>query len=280
MADQKYILGHSQPEIDRLMRQAEMLRPITERLLLSAGIEPGMRVLDIGCGPGDVSLLIADLVGPTGGVVGIDPSEAALDIARQRFRRLDRTNVELQQCDLETYDGPADFDAAVCRYVLIHQADPCAFLRATRRLVRPGGVIATHEIDATRGIHSSPRVPLLHEIYDAVTSTLTRADTAFDVGGRFVEVFIEAGLPAPQMFSQTLVESGEDSVCLSWLVDLTREVLPHMIAAGAVTADQVQIESLPERLRRAAVASNSQLEFVPQLCAWARNENGVGPCSS
>ncbi|WP_101949997.1 class I SAM-dependent methyltransferase [Mycobacterium sp. 3519A] len=279
MANQNYVLGHSHPEIDRLMRQAEMLRPITERLLVAAGIEPGMRVLDIGCGPGDVSLLIADLVGPTGSVVGIDRSEAALDIARERFRHLGQSNVEFIRCDLETYVGPADFDAAVCRYVLIHQADPAAFLRATRRLVRTGGVIALHEMDVTRGIQSSPRIPLLHEIYDAVTYTLTRQGTAFDVGGRFVEVFVNAGLPAPQMFSQTLVESGEDSVFLTWMVDLAREVLPHMIAAGAVTADQVQIDTLSERLRHAAIASSSQLEFVPQTCAWARNENGTRACS-
>jgi SAM-dependent methyltransferase len=63
MPDQDYVLGHSHPEIDRLKRQAEMLRPITERLLVSAGNDEGMRVLDIGCGPGDVSMLIADLVG-------------------------------------------------------------------------------------------------------------------------------------------------------------------------------------------------------------------------
>ena len=75
-----YVLGHSRPEIDRLQRQAEMLRPITERLLVAAGVEPGMRVLDIGCGPGDVSTLIADLVGPTGSVVGIDPSAEALPL--------------------------------------------------------------------------------------------------------------------------------------------------------------------------------------------------------
>ncbi|MFG1934251.1 methyltransferase domain-containing protein [Mycobacterium sp. NPDC048908] len=52
-----------------------MLRPITARLLATAGIEPGMRVLDIGCGPGDVSMLIAEFVGPTGNVGGIDPTE-------------------------------------------------------------------------------------------------------------------------------------------------------------------------------------------------------------
>ena len=270
MPDQDYLLGHSHPEIDRLKRQAEMLRPITERLLSSAGLKEGMRVLDIGCGPGDVSMLIADLVGPAGSVVGIDPSRAAIDAARQRFGELGSTNVEFVQSSVDTYDGTADFDAAVCRYVLIHQTDPSEFLRATRRLIHSDGLIALHEIDATRGIQSNPRIPLLHEIYDAVTSTLTRAGTAFDVGGRLVQVFIDAGLPAPRMFSQTLVESGANSMFLSWMVDLAREVLPHMIAAGAATADQVQINTLSDRLRRAAIESNSQLEFVPQTCAWTR----------
>ena len=66
-----YILGHSASEIQRLKTQAEILRPITERLLLNAGIRPGMRVLDIGCGAGDVTMLAAEKVGPSGSVVGL-----------------------------------------------------------------------------------------------------------------------------------------------------------------------------------------------------------------
>lgn len=176
-----YVLGHSRPEIDRLQRQAEMLRPITERLLVAAGVEPGMRVLDIGCGPGDVSTLIADLVGPTGSVVGIDPSAEALAVARERFR--ERDNVGFVQSDVDGYTGPADFDAAVCRYVLIHQKEPSDFLRRTSSLLRSGGLIALHEMDAARGVYSNPRLPLLHEVYDAICDTLIRPGTAFDVGG-------------------------------------------------------------------------------------------------
>ncbi|MFG1934252.1 hypothetical protein ACGFK1_26965 [Mycobacterium sp. NPDC048908] len=125
-------------------------------------------------------------------------------------------------------------------------------------------------MDVTRGIQSNPRIPLLHEVYEAVTFTLSRPGTAVDVGGRLVKVFIDAGLLAPRMFSETLVENGANSAFLSWMVDLTREALPHMIAAGAVTADQVQIDTLSDRLRRAAIESGSQLEFIPQMCAWTR----------
>src|ERR1700730_18592339 len=68
-----YVLGHSQDEIGRLIDQAAIIRPTTERLLRSAGIERGMHVLDLGCGAGDVSMLAGKLVGPSGSVLGIDP---------------------------------------------------------------------------------------------------------------------------------------------------------------------------------------------------------------
>jgi ubiquinone/menaquinone biosynthesis C-methylase UbiE len=82
----EYILGHSPDEVRRLMLQADVLRPITERLLKEAGLKPDMRVLDLGCGAGDVAMLAADLVGPKGCVVGIDRSAEALDLARNRAR--------------------------------------------------------------------------------------------------------------------------------------------------------------------------------------------------
>src|SRR3984893_5680888 len=79
----KYILGHSQQEIGRLMLQATILRPFTERLMRDAEIGPGMRVLDLGCGAGDVSMLAAELVGPSGSVVGIDRSPQVIAFSRR-----------------------------------------------------------------------------------------------------------------------------------------------------------------------------------------------------
>ena len=71
-AIENYVLGNSTHEQDRLKLQARFLERWTEQFMLSAGIEPGMRVLDPGCGMGDVSLLAARLVGETGTVTGID----------------------------------------------------------------------------------------------------------------------------------------------------------------------------------------------------------------
>lgn len=257
------------PEIARLIRQAVMVRPITQRFSDSAGIGPGMRVFDIGCGPGDVSLQVADLVGPAGRVFGIDPNGDAIAPARWRFRDRGHTNAEFLQSDVRSYAGAASFDAAVCRYVLIHQIDPSAFLKVTRRL-GTGGVIALHEADTTRGIRSKPPLPLLHEVYSAVHQTITRAGTAIDVGGRPVFVFREAGLPVRSTFSEAPVDSGADSQLLRWMVALAREVLPYMFRTDPVTTRRVRIETLLDRLQRRAESSSGQLEFAPQMCAWVR----------
>jgi len=70
MDDTDYALGRTRAEYQRLIEQADILRPITERMLIAAGVKPGLRVLDVGCGVGDVSFLVASLVGPEGSVTG------------------------------------------------------------------------------------------------------------------------------------------------------------------------------------------------------------------
>lgn len=270
MHDSDYMFGHDRHEYERLMRQAEMLKPITQRLLVSAGVESGMRVLDIGCGPGDVTMLAAEHVGPTGQVVGIDRDEGVIDTARRRIRQRGFTNVSFALHDVETFDGPADFDVAVCRYVLIHQADPGRFLQATKRLVRPGGIVAMHEMDPTAGITSTPPLPLLRQMSALLIATFERMDTARDAGARLVPMFAAAGLPAPHLFGETIVESGGDSMLLPWVTDVVRQLLPRIVASGDVTEDEIQIDTLTERLRRAAVENRSQIVSVPQFCCWAR----------
>src|SRR5690348_2079998 len=79
-----YVFGQSEQEQKRLMQQAAILRRWTEPFFREAGIAPGMRVLDLGCGMGDVSMLAAEMVGPEGRVVGVDRDPAIIDRARAR----------------------------------------------------------------------------------------------------------------------------------------------------------------------------------------------------
>ena len=123
---------------------------MTERLLVDAGIGPGMSVLDVGCGSGDVSFLLAKLVGKKGHVTGIDWHNPSLEIARERVRKLHLLNITFTQVDVCTLSpefGP--FDAAVSRRVIMYLPEPVNAIRKIAATLRPDGVVALLEHDAT-----------------------------------------------------------------------------------------------------------------------------------
>ena len=105
-----YVLGHSAEELGRLISQSRFLGDLTEDVLRRSGIGAGMRVLDLGCGAGDVSFLIASLIGPQGSVIGIDRSSAAIRLAQERMAGARLAGVSFREADLAevTCDAPVD----------------------------------------------------------------------------------------------------------------------------------------------------------------------------
>ena len=85
-ASDGYVLGRSDAETRRLIVQHQLYGPFTRQFLTAAGITAGMKVLDVGSGAGDVALLLAELVGPQGRVVGVDTNAEILDTAASRVQ--------------------------------------------------------------------------------------------------------------------------------------------------------------------------------------------------
>ena len=135
--DLQYPLVQTDREFDRLIEQGRFYGELTERLFLAAGIQEGMRVLDVGCGAGDVSFLLARLVGPRGYVVGVDRSSAAIANAQKRAGGAGLENVDFLASELAEFSSPRPFDAAAGRFFLIYQADPVAVLRHVAGVVKP-----------------------------------------------------------------------------------------------------------------------------------------------
>src|SRR6266849_10580117 len=98
-----YLLGSTDAEHERLIRQAVRLAPVTERFFRQAGIGPGQRVLDLGSGVGDVTMLAAGLVGPSGEVVGVERDTRSIARARQRVVEAGLHNVSFIQSDVSQF---------------------------------------------------------------------------------------------------------------------------------------------------------------------------------
>ena len=144
-----YTMGRSQEETERLIQQSGLYEEITQRFLRDAGLFPGMKVLDIGSGAGDVAFAAAELVGSDGEVVGVDMNAEILETARARAQDAGLANVQFLAGDAQTLDLANDFDALIGRLVLIYLPDPAATLKQLATHLRPGGIVAFQEVDFT-----------------------------------------------------------------------------------------------------------------------------------
>ena len=268
-ASPQYVLGRSEVESQRLIKQATFLRPSTERVFRKAGISEGMRVLDLGCGAGDVSFLAAELVGPTGSVVGIDVDPGVLAVARARANERGLTWVKFEERAVDTFTTTELFDAVVGRFVLIYQADPVASLRHVSRLVRSGGLVVMQEPDFRVGIATVPTVALWQHVQHWIAETFRRGGVHYDIGGRLYHVFRLAGLPGPALLEH--ISAGGGATMRPFYensAEIVRSLLPRIEQFGIASTTEVQVETLADRLEHETCAAECQITYIPIVGAW------------
>ncbi|MBV9542993.1 MAG: class I SAM-dependent methyltransferase, partial [Chloroflexi bacterium] len=197
--DALYVPGYTEDEFHRLTDQGQLVASSTRALLLEAGIGPGMRVLDVGCGPGDVSLLAAQRVGPTGEVVGLDINDRVLELARARAAASGATQVRFIQTDLREFPVDRPFDAVVGRFVLMYLAAPADVVRRVLHHVGPGGIVAFQDFQIEHTPLASARVPLWEQWCSWIVALYPRSGVETNMGLRLRQTFLDAGLPAPRV---------------------------------------------------------------------------------
>ena len=263
-----YALGHTQQELDRLIFQGRFIGDLTGYVLRLAGLKAGMRVLDIGCGAGDVSFLALSLVGPDGAVIGVDKSPEAIAVAQQRAQKAELANVHFMATDLDQLVLDEPVDALIGRLVLMYFPKPAGVLQRLLPFVKPGGTVMFQEIDAT----SVAAEPMCDEFWTAgqrINQTFLRAGIDLRTGLKLPSIFREAGLPAPQTLQMARVEHGPDGLGYAWIEQLTRTMLPLMQRTGVATPDEVGVDNLAARIRDEVVTKNAVLVLPPFIGAWA-----------
>jgi 2-polyprenyl-3-methyl-5-hydroxy-6-metoxy-1,4-benzoquinol methylase len=268
-----YLLGHADAEVRRLLLQARLYDDYTEHALRLAGLRPGMRVLDVGCGPGDVSFVAARLVGPRGAVLGIDAAADIIELARTRAAENGLESVRFEQTTVGDLglEQPLKqpFDAVIGRLILMHLPDPVGTLRQLAGLVRPGGFIAFSEFDMT-GARSVPDLRLWLMGRDTIIETFTRMGLDTTFAARLPTLFRRAGLSAPQMALGAPVGGADDTDLVAFVVETLRSLLPAREKLGLSTAEFGDLDALSSQLREEVVAAGALVTTPALITAWSR----------
>ncbi len=261
--DATYTLGRTSHETTRLIEQSRIYGESTWRFCKRAGITAGMHVLEIGSGAGDVALALAELVGSTGRVVGVDVNASILDTARRRAAAADMQNVEFVAGDARTVDFSNKFDAVVGRFVLMYLADPRKALASFITQVKPGGIVAFQEPEYTLYPAFFHRdTPLMNQLIEWIVNVFERSRAHLDTGIGLYRIFVDAGLPAPSMHLQSPIGAGEEWVGYRYMVTIFQSLLPLLEKYGLATAEQVDVDTLGERLRQESLTSKRPF-FLP-----------------
>ncbi len=253
----------------RLALQASVLNPLTDSFLRRAGVASGMRVLEVGCGIGEVSLITARLVGPHGRLHCIDMDAAALETAQTRCRNAGHDHVSFEHTDVASHTPVRAYDAVIGRHVLIHVPDALAILKKAVNMVHIGGLIAFQEYDLSFFPKGYPEMPLMYSVQQLIVDYYTRAVPRPNMGSQLFFLMQEAGLPSPECRASSIMDGGANSPVYEWLTETIRALLPGMEALGMVTGGVVN-DSLPQRLREEALKTGGVAIMSPMIGAFAR----------
>jgi SAM-dependent methyltransferase len=260
----QYPLGNTDAEHQRLIRQAAWLAPYTERCFREAGIGSGQRVLDLGSGVGDVALLAARLVGPSGEVVGVERDARSIARARVRVAEAGLDNVTFIQADALQIAANKPFDAAVGRYILMFLPDPAAVVRSLCLSVRPGGVVVFQEASLTSFFRLAAPLPLWAAGASLVEEAFRRAGTCTEMAPALPGIFQDAGLPPPSIRTEILLGAEE------WMPGLLRSLRPQSRRIGLAFEPLGDFATLSARLKVELAAAHTAAPLPSLVSAWSR----------
>jgi len=265
---ESYALGASDDELRRLIALASAEEDRVRDACSRAGIGAGATVVDLGCGPLGAVHALADVVGPTGSVTGVDASAPALEKARTLVPP--PTHLRFVHADvnaLQTHHiPPGRADLVFCRLFLMHQHDPVETIRRAVTLLKPGGVFIAHEpSDELSGAPASqPPVPAMTRVWDLVIRAAKARGARPDFGRRGRAYFEGAGLHVESHRAYAVHYAGTLGVDIPRIAlhSLTPTLHEHALATGE------EIARLNAELEAATRRPNVQWISSPLMFEW------------
>ena len=255
-AGDTYIHGHSDP----VLRSHRWRTAENSAAYLLPHLADGQRLLDVGCGPGTLTVDLARRVGPNGSVVGIDVSLAVVQEATAHATAQGAGNVTFRTGDFRALDlAGGSFDVVHAHQVLQHLRDPVGALAAMGRLVRPGGIVAARDSDYLSFLWTpaDPTLDRWREIYMAVSD---HNGARGDAGRWLLRWALDAGLTDVAYTTSTWTFAAATD--RAWWGDLW--------------AERTVASSLADQAVEYGVATRPELDEIARgFRAWAERPDGT-----
>jgi SAM-dependent methyltransferase len=234
-----YLLGVNQTELDRLRFQHQVWKSTTDAFLDRLKIQQGWSCLDVGSGPGFVSMDLCERVGESGEVTALDPSDYYLDWLRKETKDRGRKNLKATLGTAETANLPkSHFNLIFVRWVIAFVPDAKRFLASLVGSLKPGGVIAIMDY-YYEGLSLYPQGGAFDRAQEAVRAYYRSGGGDPYVTGKIPELFRALGLQLLD-FTPQQIAGGPDSEIIEWAHRFFVPHLPLMADKGVVTKTEAE----------------------------------------
>lgn len=245
------------------------LSQITTHLLQQTQIEKGMRVLDIGCGNGELSRAVSELVGLGGRVVGIDGSSSAIEAARSATQPTGVQNIDYVVGNLSTLNFEANsFDCIVGRRVLMYVPNAQDVLAGLAAILRPGGRMGLQEHDATMTPGRTGSWPLHDQVHRWVWETVRREGANPHLGLALAPMLQKVGMAVQALWAQAIFSGYERGVHHP-LHEIVGFVQSRIVEMGVATAEEMDVPTLGHRLEAERQSHSSAYVADMAVCVVA-----------
>jgi cyclopropane fatty-acyl-phospholipid synthase-like methyltransferase len=257
-----YVIAGGKEGKERLDRLQDAMRETTLELLQSAGLKPGDRCLDAGCGGGHVAMDMARIVGPTGRVIGIDFDPNVLELARLDAKEAKADNIEFTATDASSFDG-GPFSFIHARYLLSHVGEPDRVFAHLKGLLAPGGRIAIEDIDMS-GSFCHPPEPAQDRFQVLYTEAVRRGGADANLGRRLPTIALAAGMrDARWRVFQPVYASGPNK----HMTAITMQMIGGTLLKYGL-ANEEEIDTLVQRLKAFADDPSTLAAFPRMVQVW------------
>ena len=259
-AEKEYILGTGDDELARLGVQHRIWADAAVGAWKRAGIGPGARVLDVGCGPGYATFDLAQLVSSEGAVVGVDESARFVEYvnAQARGRGLPRVSAvigDVQKLQ-GALTGQGSFDAAYARWTLCWLGRPELAVQGVAGALKPGGRFIVQDYFDWETMTIAPKTRAVDRLIGAARESFIERHADMDLCGKLPGIFRAAGLELAHFAAHPrVVRGGGSDSTLAWPLTWWRTYGPKLVGMGKLSKaecdgaleDLADLEKNPDR---------------------------------